>query len=92
MRRVAYRLPVSRSRRAKRALRAPDRAYATSGLVEPDVSRSWWPGRCSSCRRRNAELSSWIFSDSGAHPCPHHDGGTDPDINWDADTPTQRDA
>lgn len=39
VRTVAYRLAVSRWRRAKRALRAPDRAYATSGPAEPDVSR-----------------------------------------------------
>jgi RNA polymerase sigma-70 factor, ECF subfamily len=39
VRTVAYRLAVSRWRRARKALRAPDRAYAGQTPQEPDVSR-----------------------------------------------------
>jgi RNA polymerase sigma-70 factor, ECF subfamily len=39
IRTVAYRLAVSRWRRARKALRAPDRAYAAQTPREPDVSR-----------------------------------------------------
>jgi RNA polymerase sigma-70 factor, ECF subfamily len=39
VRTVAYRLAVSRWRRARKALRAPDRAYAQQASGEPDVSR-----------------------------------------------------
>jgi RNA polymerase sigma-70 factor, ECF subfamily len=39
VRTVAYRLAVSRWRRARKALRLPDRAYATPAPAEPDVSR-----------------------------------------------------
>jgi RNA polymerase sigma-70 factor (ECF subfamily) len=39
IRTVAYRLAVSRWRRARKALRAPDRAYAGQTPREPDVSR-----------------------------------------------------
>jgi RNA polymerase sigma-70 factor (ECF subfamily) len=36
---VAYRLAISRWRRARKALWAPDRAYAVQTPREPDVSR-----------------------------------------------------
>ena len=39
VRTVAYRLAVSRWRKARLALRAPDRAYAAPTSREPDVSR-----------------------------------------------------
>ena len=39
VRTVAYRLAVSRWRRARKALRAPDRAHAAQTPREPDVSR-----------------------------------------------------
>jgi RNA polymerase sigma-70 factor (ECF subfamily) len=39
VRTVAYRLAVSRWRRARKALRAPDRAYASAGPAEPSVTR-----------------------------------------------------
>jgi RNA polymerase sigma-70 factor (ECF subfamily) len=39
VRTVAYRLAVSRWRRATKALRPPDRAYASSGPPEPGISR-----------------------------------------------------
>ncbi len=39
IRTVAYRLAVSRWRRARLGLRPPDRAYASSPPVEPDISR-----------------------------------------------------
>ena len=39
VRTVASRLAVSRWRRAKKALLPPDRAYASSGPAEPNVSR-----------------------------------------------------
>ena len=39
VRTVAYRLAVSRWRKARKALRAPDRAYAAQPPREPDVSR-----------------------------------------------------
>ena len=39
VRTVAYRLAVSRWRKARKALRAPDRAYAAQTPREPDVSR-----------------------------------------------------
>ena len=39
VRTVAYRLAVSRWRRARKALRAPDRAYAEQASGEPGVSR-----------------------------------------------------
>lgn len=39
VRTVAYRLAVSRWRRARKSLRAPDRAYAPAGPAQPDVTR-----------------------------------------------------
>jgi RNA polymerase sigma-70 factor (ECF subfamily) len=39
VRTVAYRLAVSRWRRARKALLPPDRAYASAPPAEPDVSR-----------------------------------------------------
>jgi RNA polymerase sigma-70 factor (ECF subfamily) len=39
VRTVAYRLAVSRWRRARKALLPPDRAYASAAPAEPDVSR-----------------------------------------------------
>lgn len=39
IRTVAYRLAVSRWRRAQRALRPPDRSQLRDGTAEPDVSR-----------------------------------------------------
>lgn len=39
VRTVAYRLAVSRWRRARKALLPPDRAYASASPPEPDVSR-----------------------------------------------------
>ena len=49
VRTVAYRLAISRWRKARKAFRAPDRAYAAQPPREPDVSRVALAARCSNC-------------------------------------------